>query len=238
MNEFRNSNVNNKYLLNSNYFKQIRNPFTNIKNSVNKKLVGNGIVDNINKNSLFYNNNVIHNVSINNINNSIKSVIKNNNCQNLLFENTNYYNFNNYSNNIVNEDLNLKNNKNLLFNNEVFANDISSIYNIYTNNYNNYFTNNINNQIKLINFAKLSNNINENVNKMKSLNNNKKNSLTAVLCSKKGINEIRNLILNNPNNFNLIRKIILILNEENGLHTVFKNILWKLFYPRIISKNE
>ena len=235
LNEFRNSNVNNKYLLNSNYFKQIRNPFTNIKNSVNKKLVGNGIVDNINKNNLFCNNNVIHNVSINNVNNNNKSIIKNNNYQNNLFENTNYYNFNNYSNNIVNEDLNLKTNKNLLFNNEVFANDISSTYNIYTNNYNNYFTNNINNQIRLINYTKLNNNINENVNKMKSLNNQKK-SLTAVLCTKKGINEIRNLILNNPNNFNLIRKIILILNEENGLHTVFKNIYGNYFIQDLFQK--
>ena len=235
LNEFRNSNVNNKYLLNINYFKQIKNPFTNINNSVNKKLVGNGIVDNINKNNLFYNNNVIHNVSINNVNDNNKNVIKNNNCQNNLFENTNYYNFNNYSNNIVNEDFNFNNNKNLLFNNEVFANDISSIYNIYTNNYNNYFTNNINNQIKLINFAKLSNNINENVNKMKSLNN-EKNSLTSVLCSKKGINEIRNLILNNPNDINLIRKIILILNEENGLHTVFKNIYGNYFIQDLFQK--
>ena len=235
LNEFRNSNVNNKYLLNINYFKQIKNPFTNINNSVNKKLVGNGIVDNINKNNLFYNNNVIHNVSINNVNNNNKSIIKNNNYQNNLFENTNYYNFNNYSNNIVNEDLNLKTNKNLLFNNEVFANDISSTYNIYTNNYNNYFTNNINNQIRLINFTKLNNNINENVNKMKSLNN-EKNSLTSVLCSKKGINEIRNLILNNPNDINLIRKIILILNEENGLHTVFKNIYGNYFIQDLFQK--
>ena len=235
LNEFRNSNVNNKYLLNINYFKQIKNPFTNINNSVNKKLVGNGIVDNINKNNLFYSNNVIHNVSINSVNNNNKNIIKTNNYQNNLFENTNYYNFNNYSNNIVNEDLNLKNNKNLLFNNEVFANDISSIYNIYTNNYNNYFTNNINNQIKLINFAKLSNNINENVNKMKSLNN-EKNSLTFVLCSKKGINEMRNLISNNPNDINLIRKIILILNEENGLHTVFKNIYGNYFIQDLFQK--
>jgi hypothetical protein len=240
LNEYRNSNVNNKYVLNSNYFKQIKNPSTNciINNSVNKNLVGKGIVDNMNKNALFYNNNIIHNVSINNVNDNNKNVIKNNNCQNNSFENTNYCNFYNYSNNIVNEDFNFNTNKNLLFNNEVFANDISSIYNIYNNNYNNYFTNNINNQIKLINFAKLDNNINENVNvnKMKSLNNNKKNSLTAVLCSKKGINDIRNLILKNPNDINLIRKIILILNEENGLHTVFKNIYGNYFIQELFQK--
>jgi len=239
LDEYRNSNVNNKYLLTSNYFNQIKNPFTNniINNSSNKKLVGNRIIDDVNKNNLFYNNNVFHNVSINNVNNNnFKSIIKNNNLENNLFENTNYYNFNNYTNNIVNEDLDYNISKNLSFNNEVFGNDFSSIYNIYTNSYNNYFTNNINNQIKLINFEKL-NNINENVNvnKIKSLNN-KNKSLTTLLCSKKGINEMRNLILKNPNDINLIRKIILILNEENGLHTVFKNIYGNYFIQDLFQK--
>ena len=236
MNEYRNSNVNSKYLLNSNYFKQTKNPFTNniINISANKKLVGNGNINNINKNNLFYINNVIHNVNKNNVDNNNKNVIKNNFCQNNLFESTNYYNLNNNSNNIVNEVLDF-NNKNLLLNNEVFANDISSIYNIYTNNYNNYFNNNIYNQIKLINSSKLNNNINENVNKLKALNN-EKNSLTSILCSKKGINEIRNLILKNPNDINLIRKIILALNEENGLHTVFKNIYGNYFIQDLFQK--
>ena len=236
MNEYRNSNVNSKYLLNSNYFKQTKNPFTNniINISANKKLVGNGNINNINKNNLFYINNVIHNVNKNNVDNNNKNVIKNNFCQNNLFESTNYDNLNNNSNNIVNEVLDF-NNKNLLLNNEVFANDISSIYNIYTNNYNNYFNNNIYNQIKLINSSKLNNNINENVNKLKALNN-EKNSLTSILCSKKGINEMRNLILKNPNDINLIRKIILALNEENGLHTVFKNIYGNYFIQDLFQK--
>ena len=91
------------------------------------------------------------------------------------------------------------------------------------------------NQIKLINSSKLNNNINENVNKLKALNN-EKNSLTSILCSKKGINEIRNLILKNPNDINLIRKIILALNEENGLHTVFKNIYGNYFIQDLFQK--
>lgn len=236
MDEYRNSNVNNKYILNSNYFDQTKNPFTNniINNSSNIKFVCNGDIDNMN-NNLFYINNVIDNKSINNVNNNNKSFIKNNYCQYNLFEGRNCYNFNNNSNNIVNEDLNFKTKKNLLLNNEIFSNDISSIYNIYANSYNNYFTNNINNQIKLINSPKLNNNINEDVNKMKTLDN-EKYSLTAVLCSKKGINEMRNLILKNPNDISLIRKIILALNKENGLHTVFKNIYGNYFIQDLFQK--
>ena len=42
--------------------------------------------------------------------------------------------------------------------------------------------------------------------------------------------------MKNPNDINLIRKIILALNEENGLHTVFKNIYGNYFIQDLFQK--
>ena len=47
---------------------------------------------------------------------------------------------------------------------------------------------------------------------------------------------MRNLFLKNPNDISLIRKIILALNKENGLHTVFINIYGNYFIQDLFQK--
>ena len=93
--------------------------------------------------------------------------------------------------------------------------------------------------MKWINFAKaFNNNLNKDVNNINNVNqiNIQNFSLTSLLCSKKGINDIKNIIRNNPNNHDLIRKIILTLNEENGLHIIFKNIYGNYFIQDLFER--
>ena len=61
-------------------------------------------------------------------------------------------------------------------------------------------------------------------------------SLTSLLCSKKGIIDIKNVIRNSSNCTDIIRKISLALNKENGLHIVFKNIYGNYFIQDLFEK--
>ena len=61
-------------------------------------------------------------------------------------------------------------------------------------------------------------------------------SLTSTLCNKDGIKEIKNLLKKENYNKELIRNLILILNKENGLHKVFKNIYGNYFIQHLFSK--
>ena len=225
----RNLNINNKFLTNNEFLQRIKIPSNNffINNLTREIQLENGNNNYINKNNLFFNNVNINNYSINNtnnINNINKNFVNNRIEPNRLGGNLN-------SNDLdlikfLNKDLNFNSNNNVSLNNNCI-NDALYSYNLNETKYNNNFNNDINNintQIKLINFAKAYNNLNKEDNNI----NIEKFSLTSLLCSKKGISIIKNIIRNNPN-ADIIRKIILTLNKENGLHIVFKNIYGNYF---------
>ena len=224
----RNLNINNKFLTNNEFLQRTKIPYNNyfINNLKREIQLENGNNNYINKNNLFFNNVNINNYSINNtnnINNINKNFVKNRIESNRLGGNLNLNDLD--LNKFLNKDLNFNSNNNVSLNNN-YINDALYSYNLNENKYNNNFNNDINNintQIKLINFAKTYNNLKEDNNI-----NIEKFSLTSLLCSKKGINQIKNIIRNNPNT-DIIRKIILTLNKENGLHIVFKNIYGNYF---------
>ena len=93
----------------------------------------------------------------------------------------------------------------------------------------------ININTNTININSISNN---DVNKIVNTSNMKinNNSFASFLCNKNGINKIKNLLIKQQYNLDLIRKIILLLNEENGLHFVFKNIYGNYFMQELFQK--
>lgn len=261
----RNLNVNNKFLTNNEFLQRTKIPSNNyfINNLTREIQLENGNNNYyINNNNLFLNNVNINNYSINNtnnINNINKNFVKNRIEPNRLGGNLNLNDLD--LNKFLNKDLTFNSNNNVSLNNN-YINDALYSYNFNENKYNNNFDNDINNintQIKLINFAKAYNNLNKDVNninnekfsltsllsskkeidKTKNIIRNNQNTekltLTSLLCSKKGINEIKSIIRNNPNS-DIIRKIILTLNKENGLHIVFKNIYGNYFIQDLIEK--
>ena len=242
----RNLNINYQIFQNNDCLNHIKIPFNNsiINNSTNEIFVENEN-NYINQNNLFPNNvninnyNMNHMSNMNNINNINKNFVKNRIEPNRLGANLNLNDI--FLNKFFNKDLNFYSNNNVFLNNN-YKNDI--LYpNLNNNEYNNFFDNddinNINTQIKLINFAKAyNNNLNKDVNNINNVNqiNIQNFSLTSLLCSKKGINDIRNIIRNNPNNLDIIRKIILTLNKENGLHIIFKNIYGNYFIQDLFER--
>ena len=246
----RSLNINNQFFPNNDFLHQVKIPsnISFINNSTNEIFVENGN-NYINQNNSFLNNVNINNYKMNhisnmrNINNINKNFVKNRIEPNRLEVNLNLNDF--IQNKFLNKDLNFHSNNNVFLNN-YYKDDV--LYpNLNSNKYINFFDNddinNINTQIKLINFAKTYNNIlNNDVNNIYNINttNIHKFSLTSLLCSKKGINDIKNIIRNNPDNYDFIRKIILALNKENGLHIVFKNIYGNYFIQdlfEIMSKD-
>ena len=239
----RNLDINNQFFPNNDFLHQAKIPslISLINNSTKEIFVEN---DNnyINQNNLFLNNvnrniyNINHMSNMNNINNINKNFVKNRIEPNRLDDNLNLNDF--ALNKFLSNDLNFYSNNNVFLNNN-YKND--ELYpNLDNNKYNNFFDiddiNNINTQMKLINFAKTyNNNLNKDVNNINNVNI-QKYSLTSLLCNKKGINEIKNIIRNNPNKHDLIRKIILTLNKENGLHIVFKNIYGNYFIQDLFEK--
>jgi hypothetical protein len=115
-------------------------------------------------------------------------------------------------------------------------NNISFPSNFNNNIYNNFFINN--NISQKLNFNQ---NLNQIINLKTETSNDinniiTKQSLTDLLCNKKGINEINNLLKNQQYNIDFIRKMILILKEENGLHIVFKNVYGNYFIQELFQK--
>ena len=232
-NSYPDLNIKNKLLFNN----------LKIKDFTSTNLIQNASDVNNNKNNILYNNyNFSKNYNI--INNNKNGLLKNNlgkpqiedtildnnylaiNCNeknrfNDLFQRENipkiidYINLINYS----------SNNKIPNYNN-IYLNSKSFPYNL--NNYK--FNNNFN-----INNNKEFNSINTNNNKnifSKSLN----IILTDILSNKNGINQIKNLLKLEKYNIDLIRKIILILKEEHGLHIVFKNVYGNYFIQELFRK--
>ena len=222
-------NQNNNYLLNNNSLNQnisgdfYQDYFKNkmILDSKNNKMYKNSEIS-------YINNNRGMNIgsSINNVNNSYEQSRFSN-----LFNN----NFNNNLNLNPSENLFLNNNDSKTFNN-MNLNNISFPSNFNNNIYDNFC---INNNIS----QKLS--FNQNLNQIINLKTETSNdinniitkqSLTDLLCNKKGINEINNLLKNQQYNIDFIRKMILILKEENGLHIVFKNVYGNYFIQELFQK--
>lgn len=231
----RNLNINNRFFTNNDFLQRTNIPSNSnfINNLSNEIQLGNGNNNYINKNNLFLNNVNINNYSINNnnINNIGQNFVENNIESNRLGGNLNLDSLDLIK--FLSKDLNFNSNNNVCVNKNYKTDSLYS-YNLNDNNINNNFDNDINNintQIKLINFAKTYNNLNKDVNNI----NNEKISLTSLLCSKKGIDEIKNVIRNNPNT-DIIRKIILTLNKENGLHIVFKNIYGNYFIQDLFER--
>ena len=127
------------------------------------------------------------------------------------FNTLNLNNMNQNNNNYINfnNNLNLDINKKIPYNNPETININSN--RIYPNN-----NNNIN---SIINTSNISN-----------------KNFTSLLCNKNDINIIKSLLIKNQYNIDLIRKIILMLNEENGLYIVFKNIYGNYFIQELFQK--
>ena len=230
-------NINNKFYTNNEFLQRENIPSNNyFLNNLTKEFQRENDNNNyINKNNFFLNNVNINNFSINNtnnINNVNKNFVKDRIESNRLGDNLNLNDLD--FNNSLKKDLNFYFNNNIPLCNNYIKDTLYS-YNLNDNKYNNNFDNDINNintQIKLINFAKTYNNLNKDVNNINIEN----FSLTSLLCSKKGINDIKNVIRNSSNCTDIIRKIILALNKENGLHIVFKNIYGNYFIQDLFEK--
>ena len=218
------SNINNKLLL----LNQISNNLPNniLFENLNEQNFGNNIIKDRNQNNMLYqgiyHDNSIHdNCNVNNIINSpnINSNFIKNVEQNMFDDNTYLYKniFDNQNNNINP----LLNPYHIQYNNNFVQpnTNLSCIYDIIRNN-NNFVNTNINKPESSIKLNQRLENI----------------SLTKTLCNKNGINQIKNLLKNEQYNIDLIRKIILTLNKENGLHIVFKNIYGNYFIQFLFQK--
>jgi hypothetical protein len=218
------SNINNKLLL----LNQISNNLPNniLFENLNEQNFGNNIIKDRNQNNMLYqgiyHDNSIHdNCNVNNIINSpnINSNFIKNVEQNMFDDNTYLYKniFDNQNNNINP----LLNPYHIQYNNNFVQpnTNLSCIYDIIRNN-NNFVNTNINKPESSIKLNQRLENI----------------SLTKTLCNKNGINQIKNLLKNGQYNIDLIRKIILTLNKENGLHIVFKNIYGEIILFKIYFK--
>ena len=163
-----------------------------------------------------------------NVNNFNKINLKNNNNKNICLNQDPHFNIKfvkSINSNSNNNNINYYNN--LLF-----------YYNLIINNYDSYLNEILKNKNNLINSSNNNNNIKnerQNINEKKCSNLSEK-TLTSLLCDKKKINEIKKIIKNNPNYIDIIRKIILSLNEENGLHKVFENIYGNYFIQELFEK--
>ena len=246
LNEFDNSqslnvNINNKNL---NNFPIRENKsghlnIDNLKNNINQANQNNKFLNKYNK------------LGVNNMkNNFIRNCIEQSRFSN-LFDKSNIYNYNNYSNKYNDTNLNFfpyssfnteYEYKNNIFFNNPYNNTANLNYNIYpynlnefNNSANNYINNSKNNPKEIVNLKNeyINKDINININTIK---NSPKKSLTSLLCNKEGISQIKNLLNNNNYNNDLIRKLILSLKEENGLHLIFENIYGNYFIQDLFPK--
>jgi hypothetical protein len=248
LNEFDNSqslieNINNKNL---NNFPNRGNKsghlfIDNFKNNINQA----------NQNNKFLNK--YNNLGVNNMkNNFIRNSTEQSRFSN-LFDKSNIYNYNNYKNKFNDNNINFapyssfnteyeyKNNIFLdnPYNNTDNLNQYIFPYNLneFNNSVNNYINNRKNNPKEIVNlkneYINKKININKNINIIK---NSPKKSLTSLLCNKEGISQIKILLNNNSYNTDLIRKIILSLKEENGLHLIFENIYGNYFIQDLFPK--
>lgn len=233
------------------------NNLNNFPNTENKS--GHLKIDNlknrfnqINKNNNFLNK--YNNLGI------VKNNLKGNSIEQSRFSNLfdksnmNIYNYNNYknkfnSNNLgfippysnFNSELGYKNKfiPNNTYNNITNLNNINFPYNLneFNTSINNYINNTNNNPMEIINLKNeyIYNNldINKNIN---IVQNSPNNSLTSLLSNKEGINQIKNLLNKSSYNNDLIRKIILSLKEENGLHKIFENLYGNYFIQDLFPK--
>lgn len=234
-------NINNKLLLN--YLVQTNN----ISNNALLENLNNQI-NFINNNNNRYQNNIMYesiyhdkshdNLNVKNIDNHRNinnNFINNFTEQNKFGENTYLYNnmmlndLNNI-NPILNPYLNLSNNNLQNYNNNLVNENInlSKSYNLNRTN-NNFVNNNIENKESLFNLIQ----INKNPQKILDFKN---KSLTSKLCNKIGINQIKTLLKNEHYSTDLIRKLILTLNKENGLYKVFTNIYGNYFIQNLFQK--
>ena len=202
----------------------------------------------INNNNNRYQNNIMYesiyhdkshdNLNVKNIDNHRNinnNFINNFTEQNKFGENTYLYNnmmlndLNNI-NPILNPYLNLSNNNLQNYNNNLVNENInlSKSYNLNRTN-NNFVNNNIENKESLFNLIQ----INKNPQKILDFKN---KSLTSKLCNKIGINQIKTLLKNEHYSTDLIRKLILTLNKENGLYKVFTNIYGNYFIQNLFQK--
>ena len=240
-NNINEKNINNKLLLN--YLVQT----DNIPNNALLENLNNQI-NFINNNNNRYQNNIMyesiyHDKSHDNLN--VKNIYNHRNInnnfinnfteQNKFGENTYLYNnmmlndLNNI-NPILNPYLNLSNNNLQNYNNNLVNENInlSKSYNLNRTN-NNFVNNNIENKESLFNLIQ----INKNPQKILDFKN---KSLTSKLCNKIGINQIKTLLKNEHYSTDLIRKLILTLNKENGLYKVFTNIYGNYFIQNLFQK--
>ena len=222
-------NQNNNYLLNNNSLNQ------NISGDFYQDYFKNKMILD-SKNNKMYKNSEISYIN-NNRGMNIGSSINNgsNSYEQSRFSNLFNNNFNNNLNLNPSENLFLNNNDSKAFNN-MNLNNISFPSNFNNNIYNNFFINN--NISQKLNFNQ---NLNQIINLKTETSNDinniiTKQSLTNLLCNKKGINEINNLLKNQQYNIDFIRKMILILKEENGLHIVFKNVYGNYFIQELFQK--
>ena len=248
VNLFNNNEINNLNMNNSNPNLNIKNrllfnrPMT--KDLENNFFINNNINEDKNENCLFYNSAYFNNREYNSINNN-NYLLENNIEQNPIINNSINDNFLNYNQNIFNDFFQRENDKNIneyfnlinnLQNENILNKRYNNIQNYKNNNLNNYKHNtNFNlNKDEEFNFININKNINLNKNNICSKNKNL--SLTQILCNKIGINQIKKILEINQYNLDLIRKIILLLKEESGLHIVFENIYGNYFIQDLFQK--
>jgi len=208
-------------------------------------------INQINQNNNFINK--YKNLGINNVKNNLERYSNDQSRFRNLFDKSNIYNYNNYKNKFndnnigfthyssFNPEFEYKNKfiLNNTYNNTVNLNNNSLPYNLneFNNSVNNFINNSNKNPMEIVNlkneFINKKIDINKDIN---IINNSSNNSLTFLLCNKEGINQIKNLLINNNYNNDLIRKIILILKEENGLHIIFENIYGNYFIQELFPK--
>ena len=250
----------NKYLnefdSNQNLNVNINNNLNNFPNRENKS--GHLYINNLNNrnNQINQNNNSLNNCKNLNVNNMKNNLERNSREQSRfsnLFDKSYIYNYNNYKNKFndnnigftpyssFNPEFEYKNNfiHNNAYNNTATLNNMSYPYNLneFNKSVNNYINKSNKNPMEIVNlkndFINKKLDINKDINIIK---NSPKNSLTSLLCNKEGINQIKNLLNNNNYSNNLIRKIILLLKEENGLHIIFENIYGNYFIQDLFPK--
>lgn len=250
----------NKYLnefdSNQNLNVNINNNLNNFPNRENKS--GHLYINNLNNrnNQINQNNNSLNNCKNLNVNNMKNNLERNSREQSRfsnLFDKSYIYNYNNYKNKFndnnigftpyssFNPEFKYKNNfiHNNAYNNTATLNNMSYPYNLneFNKSVNNYINKSNKNPMEIVNlkndFINKKLDINKDINIIK---NSPKNSLTSLLCNKEGINQIKNLLNNNNYSNNLIRKIILLLKEENGLHIIFENIYGNYFIQDLFPK--
>ena len=241
---YQNININNELL--NNFFKTKKISKFITSDNINNQSIFGHVNEYINQKNFILNHfykDLINVYNINTLNNCVNNnLIKNEYLfLNDLFEKTNHDNCNKNILKCEDEYIYLNNNPhfNQKYNNLISLNNNDDIYKLYDllfyyNLSINFNNNLIKNQNNLINLNDM-NNIK--LNKYnKKCSNSSENSLTSILCDKKGINEIKEMIIKNPNYLELIRKILLILNKENGLHKVCGNIYGNYFFQELFSK--